>query len=278
MSEKKSYEFVPYEYPKSRDGKYICLLDDGQVLRSRREQLGLSVQQVAQMAGLQFSQYQRLEAGDRFFSGCSMKVGLSVCAVLLLDPFDFFHVDVQQADPTTMKPHEPFDFDLPEDLIRPKKVGRKPIRRDIMSIYVNHPHFSFILPRNVLVALGQPAYIQIQWNTEEKRLLFQPVDADADQAFDVPDFLYSDATALVFPPMELLQNVKSELGWDNEAYAVECRLVRGIKDDHMILCDLNTAVQSECIPGPFVMPACIDMDNDGNDDGDDSAEENEDDR
>ena len=90
MSKKRDYTFVPYEFPKSRDGQYICLLDDGQVLRSRREQLGLSVQQVADMAGLQFSQYQRLESGDRFFSGCSMKVGLSVCAVLMLDPYDFF--------------------------------------------------------------------------------------------------------------------------------------------------------------------------------------------
>ena len=77
------YTFIPYDFPTSRDGKYHCLLDDGQILRSRREQLGLSVYQVAEMAGIQFSQYQRLESGERFFSGCSMKIGLSVCAVLL---------------------------------------------------------------------------------------------------------------------------------------------------------------------------------------------------
>ena len=94
MAKTNDYQFVPYEFPTSRDGKYICLLDDGQILRSRREQLGLSVKQVAEMAGLQFSQYQRLESGDRFFSGCSMRVGLSICAVLLLDPYDFFCIDV----------------------------------------------------------------------------------------------------------------------------------------------------------------------------------------
>ena len=70
------YTFIPYDFPTSRDGKYHCLLDDGQILRSRREQLGLSVYQVAEMAGIQFSQYQRLESGERFFSGCSMKIGL----------------------------------------------------------------------------------------------------------------------------------------------------------------------------------------------------------
>ena len=96
------YTFIPYDFPTSRDGKYHCLLDDGQILRSRSEQLGLSVYQVAEMAGIQFSQYQRLESGERFFSGCSMKIGLSVCAVLLLDPFEFFDVNVKQPKPDIM--------------------------------------------------------------------------------------------------------------------------------------------------------------------------------
>ena len=254
MAKTNDYQFVPYEFPTSRDGKYICLLDDGQILRSRREQLGLSVKQVAEMAGLQFSQYQRLESGDRFFSGCSMRVGLSICAVLLLDPYDFFCIDVEQPDPATMKPHEPFDADIPEI---PKKVGRKPIRRDVMTIYVNHPHFSLMLPRDVLIALGKPEYIQMRWNVSEKRLLFHAVNADAEEPYDVPAPLYDDATALVFPKSEFIDNVRKELGWDDDVYAVECRMVEDVTGEQYILCDLKTAQPSDRLIGPFVEPSCF---------------------
>ena len=260
MSKKRDYTFVPYEFPKSRDGQYICLLDDGQVLRSRREQLGLSVQQVADMAGLQFSQYQRLESGDRFFSGCSMKVGLSVCAVLMLDPYDFFGIDVQQPDPATLKPHEPFDIDIPDDALKKHRVGRKPIRRDVMSIYVNHWAYSMIIPRNVLEALGKPAYLQFRWNKEEKRLLFHGVDADAKMAIDVPPHMYDSCTGLVFPPFEIISEVKEALCWDDDAYAVECRLVSDPEGNPFILCDLNKAQPSDYIDGPFAIPACLDID------------------
>ena len=206
------------------------------------------------MAGLQFSQYQRLESGDRFFSGCSMRVGLSICAVLLLDPYDFFCIDVEQPDPATMKPHEPFDADIPEI---PKKVGRKPIRRDIMTIYVNHPHFSLMLPRDVLIALGKPEYIQMRWKVSEKRLLFHAVNADAEEPYDVPAPLYDDATALVFPKSEFIDNVRKELGWDDDVYAVECRMVEDVTGEQYILCDLKTAQPSDRLIGPFVEPSCF---------------------
>ena len=261
MAKNHDYTFIPYEFPKSRDGRFFCLLDNGQILRSRREQLGLSVQQVADMAGLQFSQYQRLESGERFFSGCSMKVGLSVCAVLLLDPYDFFGIDVRQPDPETMKPHEPFDIDTPDDLFKRKKVGRKPIRRDVMTIYVNHRHFSMIIPRNVLEALGKPAFIQFRWNKEEKRLLFHDVDGNAENAIDIPPHLYESCTALVFPPFQIIDEVKADLHWGDDAYAVECRLVSDPDNIEYILCDLNKAQPSECITGPFAIPYRLD-DND----------------
>ena len=79
------------------------------------------------------------------YSICSMKIGLSVCAVLLLDPFEFFDVNVKQPKPDIMMPHEVFDG-LQDEMPRPKKVGRKPIRRDIMTVYFNHPSFSIIIP------------------------------------------------------------------------------------------------------------------------------------
>lgn len=259
MYKKRDYQFVPYKFPTSSDGQYMCLLDDGQILRSRREQLGLSIRQVAEMAGLQFSQYQRLEAGDRFLSGCSMRVGLSICAVLLLNPFDFFCIDVKQADPATMKPHQPFDVNIPD---LPKRVGRKPIRRDIRTVYLNHPHYSIMLPREVLVALGKPAFIQIRWNATKKRLLFLAVDADAEEAFDVPSYLYDDGTALAFPHSAFGDNVRKEMGWDDYVYAIECRIVKDVNGQQCILCDLQTAQPSDSLVGPFVCPLCLEDDED----------------
>lgn len=70
--------------------------------------------------------------------------------------------------------------------------------------YVNHPHFSLMLPRDVLIALGKPEYIQMRWNVSEKRLLFHAVAADTEEPYDVPAPLYNDATALVFPKSEFI--------------------------------------------------------------------------
>ena len=113
--------FIPFEFPKSYDGEYFLGLDDAQVLISRREQLGLTQQQVSEMAGVQFSQYQRLESGERHLSGCSMRIGLAICSVLLLDPFEMINVTAMQPDPSSLKPQTPFDSRLPKDLF-PKKV------------------------------------------------------------------------------------------------------------------------------------------------------------
>lgn len=59
----------------------------GAILRQARIIKGLSQMEVANQAGLNLAQYQRLEYGTRDFRACSMKVGLSICYVLGLDPF-----------------------------------------------------------------------------------------------------------------------------------------------------------------------------------------------
>lgn len=61
--------------------------ETAQILRKARILLGMSQMEVANMAGINLGQYQRLEYGIREFSACSMKVGLSICYVLHLDPF-----------------------------------------------------------------------------------------------------------------------------------------------------------------------------------------------
>jgi len=63
--------------------------EDHQILKDRRIDLGLTQQQVADMARIQLRQYQRLESGERSMSGASMRIGLSVCHVLRLDPYRF---------------------------------------------------------------------------------------------------------------------------------------------------------------------------------------------
>ena len=106
----KPYTFIPYEFPRSTDGQFIIGQKDNDVLRSRRKQLGLTQKEVAQRAGITPMQYNRLEQGDRSLSSSSLRIGLAVCAVLLLDPYDFLGYTVQQPDPSTMKPQETFEI------------------------------------------------------------------------------------------------------------------------------------------------------------------------
>ena len=108
------YTFVPYELPTSLDGRFIIGQEDHQVLKSRRKQLGLTQAEVANRAGIQLKQYQRLESGERHISGCSMRIGLAVCAVLLFDPYERVNVLVRQPDPSTMKPQEKIDLRVNE--------------------------------------------------------------------------------------------------------------------------------------------------------------------
>lgn len=63
---------------------------DCHVLLQRRKEMDLTQQQVAQAAGIQLRQYQRVENGECSFSGSSARIVLSVCEVLQLDPYFFF--------------------------------------------------------------------------------------------------------------------------------------------------------------------------------------------
>ena len=55
------------------------------ILKERREQLGLTQQQVADIAGINIRQYQRFESGERRISGTSFRIGVAVADVLELD-------------------------------------------------------------------------------------------------------------------------------------------------------------------------------------------------
>ena len=58
------------------------------MLHEARLRLGLSQQQVATLIGIQIRHYQRFEYGEREIQQINIRAGLSLCAVLELDPVD----------------------------------------------------------------------------------------------------------------------------------------------------------------------------------------------
>lgn len=80
--------FVPSKKSPLGSG-WVTILPDHAILQERRKELGLTQQQVADMAQIQLRQYQRLESGERSMASASMWIGLSICAVLELDPYRF---------------------------------------------------------------------------------------------------------------------------------------------------------------------------------------------
>ena len=84
-------DFIKFQFPTQmiNGEEYFVGVDDAGVLKQRRKHLGLTQQQVAKYAGIQVKQYQRLESGERSILGASMRIGLAICAVLKLDPYDF---------------------------------------------------------------------------------------------------------------------------------------------------------------------------------------------
>lgn len=65
------------------------LMPDRSILYFRRKELGLTQQQVADLAGIRLIQYQRFERGERSMASASLRIGLHVCDVLKLDPHRF---------------------------------------------------------------------------------------------------------------------------------------------------------------------------------------------
>ncbi len=60
---------------------------ESQILRSVRKKSGLSQLQLATELDVQVRQYQRLEYGERPFSSVNIRVGLTLCRILQLDPY-----------------------------------------------------------------------------------------------------------------------------------------------------------------------------------------------
>lgn len=68
---------------------YELMQMEHHILLQRRKELKMTQQQVADKAGIQLRQYQRLEKGERNISGSSGRIMLSICEALMLDPYLF---------------------------------------------------------------------------------------------------------------------------------------------------------------------------------------------
>lgn len=66
---------------------------EGRILRERRAELGFTQMQVAMMSRVELQQYQRFEYGKRSMALGRMEIGLRICAVLELDPYDLLSID-----------------------------------------------------------------------------------------------------------------------------------------------------------------------------------------
>ena len=62
---------------------------DGIVLKKRRRQLGMTLQDVADKAGIDIKQYQRFESGDRELASASFITTVQVIKALEMDPVKY---------------------------------------------------------------------------------------------------------------------------------------------------------------------------------------------
>lgn len=266
------YISVPFDFPKSADGEYFAVLGESGILKSRRAQLGLTQQDVADKAHIYLSQYQRLESGDSFLSGSSMRIGLSVCAALLLNPYDFMDINVDQPDPTTMRPQQIIGKRIPENQFTRKHAGRKPIRKEIMTVYVNCDDYSLLIPYDILNKLGDPEFIQLRWNISKRRIIIIPATSTDQNCLDIPKQEY-DYSVLAIPQILTDNNPIKAMGWDNKPYALEAQLVFDEKGSHVVLIDLKTAVPTDMkeFRGFLLTPDCL-IDHNSDDDWDDNVD------
>lgn len=90
MSYNDNFSYPPQEPTVEEDGEIFYLLYPARAsLWFRRNEFGLTQQQVADAAGITLLQYQKLESGERNMFSTTMRIGLSICRVLKLDPYRF---------------------------------------------------------------------------------------------------------------------------------------------------------------------------------------------
>ena len=62
--------------------------DEGKMILGKRKKLMLTQLETCELSQIQFRVYQRYEHGDRSVSQAQMRFGLSLCALLEIDPYE----------------------------------------------------------------------------------------------------------------------------------------------------------------------------------------------
>ena len=248
------YKFIPYEFPKSTDGQYTILQLDHQILQSRREQLGLTQQQVADIAHIQLRQYQRLESAQQYLSGCSMRIGLSVCAALYMDPYELVGLNIHQPDISAMRPQYTHDVDLPPELLNfkpPKKrVGRKPTKKETLRVYLDCKRKLVILPPNVLEALQNPTYIQTLYNKENNHIALRVSNESDEKVIPMPSAMPLGAhLAIGIPSFSRTLQLEAKQA---KLLIADVQLVRDTTGRLGIIVDPSVAAPAESLTVPII--------------------------
>ena len=244
----KSFIYIPYEFPRTKDGKFIIMQEERQMILARREQLGLSQEQVAELAHVTQKQYQRIETGEQSIAGSSMRIGMSVCAALLLDPLPFLGLHVDQPDPATLKPQYVDDIDIPPQLYDPnmRRPGRRSVRRGIPRVYLNGPDFSILIPAEVFSKLGPtPEYIEVRVNWEMQRFAILVADETSEEKLSVIDYQTVDGDLILFGT-NIKTLLRKNLGWKKHLYEAEAWPVKNDADGKRgLIIELSTAKLSD---------------------------------
>ena len=88
----------------SLDGYCLAHIKHNTILREKRLVLGLTQQQVADLAKVSYCQYQRLESGERNIMTASFQIACRVIKALNMDIDNFFNGDYAIAEPVKETP------------------------------------------------------------------------------------------------------------------------------------------------------------------------------
>lgn len=89
MNYNDNFSFPPQKLTEVSGYLLETIYPDHTALMYRRKEFHMTQQQVADAAGVTLRQYQKFESGERKMSSATMRIGLSICHVLKLDPYRF---------------------------------------------------------------------------------------------------------------------------------------------------------------------------------------------
>ena len=70
------------------DSTFETIEPESEIIKRRREELGLTQQQVADAAAINIRPYQKFESGERKISSTSFRIGVAIADILEMDVHD----------------------------------------------------------------------------------------------------------------------------------------------------------------------------------------------